>query len=336
MHTVVVLGAGFSHAAGLPLTNQLLTGDLPLTAGERDRARMQSVRAAFDAWSAANPGKPTETWLREEYDQSCASEAAGYAVADWQNIIQYILRRVSRPKNANAGSYYYGITRYQADKLHRQFWDALLGNGRSSDQTLAVVTLNYDILPERALHRKDPAGGTLPLFYYGGFQYVQVVRKMVNVTAPPGEKHAIVLLGNDVPIYKLHGSINWAWEPHTLELKIHDDVRAAYRSGDRGVPAIIPPVEEKEMTREFTTIWAGAEKAMGRAERWIVCGYSMPPYDLAAHDLMERSAAIGPEKKVVLIDPASSRLAAHWMFKNVATVEPHESITEALASMSLK
>jgi hypothetical protein len=199
MHTVVVLGAGFSYAAGLPLTSQLLAGDLPLTASERDRVRMQSVRAAFDAWSADNPGKPTEAWLRAAYDQRGASGTSVHAGADWQDIIQYILRRLSRPKNANAGPCYYGITRYQANQLHRQFWDVLLSNWGSRDHTLAVVTLNYDILPERALHRREPAATTVPLFYYGGFQYVQVVRKMINVSAPPGKKHEIVELGHDVP-----------------------------------------------------------------------------------------------------------------------------------------
>src|SRR5262249_55185431 len=157
--------------------------------------------------------------------------------ADWNNIVQYILRRLSRPKNADAGPYYYGITRYQASSLHRQFWDALLCNGEAHGQALAVVTLNYDILPERALHRREPAAKPVPLFYYGGFQYDQVVRKMINVAAPPGKKHEIVQLGHDVPIYKLHGSMNWAWEPHTQTLKIHDDIRAAFRSDRYGVPA---------------------------------------------------------------------------------------------------
>jgi hypothetical protein len=127
--------------------------------------------------------------------------------------------------------------------------------------------------------------------------------------------------------------MNWAWEPHTQTLKIHDDVRAAYRSGDRGVPAIIPPVEEKEMTREFTAIWTEAEKALGRAERWIVCGYSMPKYDLAACNLMERSAAVGPRKTVVLIDPTGSERAPRWTFKNVSAVEPYGSIAKWLASV---
>lgn len=127
--------------------------------------------------------------------------------------------------------------------------------------------------------------------------------------------------------------MNWAWEPHTPTLKIHDDVRAAYRSPNCGVPAIIPPVEEKEMTVEFAAIWAEAEKALGRAERWVVCGYSMPMYDVAVCDLIERSAALGLKKTVVLIDPMSSKLAPRWMFKNVAAVEAYQSIAEGLVSV---
>jgi hypothetical protein len=217
--------------------------------------------------------------------------------------------------------------------LHRQFWDALLSNEGPRDQTLAVVTLNYDILPERALLRREPPAKYVPLFYYGGFQYNQIVHKMIDVSAPGEKKYVIVHLGHDVPLYKLHGSINWAWEPHTQTLKIHDDVRAAFRSGDRGVAAIIPPVAEQEMPAKFARIWTEAEEALGRAERWIVCGYSMPTYDLAVRDLLERSAALGPKKIVVLIDPMGSKLAPRWMFNNVAAVEQHRSITEALTSI---
>jgi hypothetical protein len=296
MHTAAILGAGFSHAAGLPLTSELMKGELPLTNGKPDRALMQSVRAAFHTWSAANRGEPAEAWFREVYDQRGASGALVHAGIDWQNIVQYILRRLSQPTGPGTGRYYYGITRYQADALHRQFWDALLSSRGPRDQPLPVVTLNYDILAERALHRREPKAKPVPLFYYGGLQYIQVVRKMIDVSAPPGKKHKIVQLGQDVALYKLHGSINWAWEPHTPTLKIHDDVRAAFRSVDRGVAAIIPPVAEKEMADEFAQIWAEAKKVLGLAERWVVCGYSMPPYDQAACDLLKRSAALGPKR----------------------------------------
>jgi hypothetical protein len=44
-----------------------------------------------------------------------------------------------------------------------------------------------------------------------------------------------------VPIYKLHGSLNWSLEGKVLVL--YQDMRAAYRA--RGNAAIIPPTPEK-------------------------------------------------------------------------------------------
>jgi len=243
-----------------------------------------------------------------------------------QDVVQYVLRRLCRPKNPGPGAYYYGISRpNDVVPDHVDFWARL----RESTQDLGVVTFNYDILAEHGL--QDYVNGKWsPAFYYGGFMYNQHVQKMVNVTGNV-RKSVSVPLGHEVPIYKLHGSINWAWESHSDTLKIHDDVRAAFRREGSGRPAIVPPIEEKELTPEFAAIWTEAAKRLARSERWIICGYSAPEYDVASRALLSRAAAEGPAKQIELIDPNSSVVRAAWTFPNVRAIRTHDSIREALA-----
>jgi hypothetical protein len=107
-------------------------------------------------------------------------------------------------------------------------------------------------------------------------------------------------------------------------------VRAFRREGS-GRPAIVPPIEEKELTPEFAAIWTEAAKRLARSERWIICGYSAPEYDVAARALLSRAAAEGPAKQIELIDPNSSVVRAAWALPNVGTIRTHDSIGEALA-----
>jgi hypothetical protein len=174
----------------------------------------------------------------------------------------------------------------------------------------AIVTLNYDILVEQALHSNPSPRRTAPDCYYGGFSYVQTVRKMTNVVTKEADE---VRLGNKYPLYKLHGSVNWAWERHSLSLKIHQDVRAVFRHDDTvGVPAVVPPIPEKEMPGEFGSIWHEARKALAECENWVVCGYSLPAYDIALAQFFGEILQQRKHTTIFLLDPYSDELAERW------------------------
>jgi hypothetical protein len=173
-----------------------------------------------------------------------------------------------------------------------------------------VVTLNYDILVEQALHSEDTGHRAAPRCYYGGFQQIQVVRKMTDVTR---KKFELVQLGNEIVLYKLHGSVNWAWEQHTPTLKMHDDVRAVFRHNDKvGTPAIIPPIPEKAMPPGFSQIWAEARNSLLRAPRWIVCGYSLPTYDLALRTFFKDILSAEQQALILVLAPDSPALVERW------------------------
>jgi hypothetical protein len=298
---------------------------------------MDEVRSAYLRWHETNASSGPEQWLKELFgldahnplNEAWRPEPEGLLF----DAVQYILRCLCQPKNATKGPYYYGVTRpkgVHAD--HADFWRLL-----RREDNLGVVTFNYDILAEHGL--VDRVGEDVrPAFYYGGFMYHQHVQRMIDVAAPPTgvdarPKSESVALGHEVPLYKLHGSINWAWEPHSETIKIHDDVRAAFRREGAGTPAVVPPVEEKQLPREFTEIWTAAERHLSKSDTWIVCGYSAPEYDLAARALLARSALAGRPKHVELIDPNASELIEVWSFPGVEGVRTHASIGQAVLDL---
>ena len=116
------------------------------------------------------------------------------------------------------------------------FWREITGKASH----VAAVTTNYDILIERVLRHKGMRRVFGPGFYYGGIPKPQVLRGTFLPWADYGSR---LELEGAIPIYKLHGSLNWSRAGEGLEL--FQDLRPAFRGG--GDAAIIPPVPEKEI-----------------------------------------------------------------------------------------
>lgn len=306
METAVILGAGFSFAAGLPLTRSLFDCGLPQAQSSSAAENHAQVAFAYQRWKSGHPSATAEEWLRELYDLRDDGLQAMSQGTTWDKAIRFALSRlVDLPKGSNS-HYYFGICTHRCHPVHREFWKRV----ESDLHSRTVVTLNYDILVEQALHTGSETSRSAPRCYYGGFSHVQAVRKMKNVTKKTFD---LVQLGNDVVLYKLHGSINWAWEWHSPTLKIHDDVRAVFRRNkDVGTPAIIPPIPEKEMPPEFSQVWSEARRSLKVCPRWLVCGYSLPPYDIALRDFFAEILSHKMQAEILVLAPDSASLVARW------------------------
>lgn len=314
----IILGAGFSRAAGLPLASEIFaSAEFPPSRSETDRKQMEGVKSAFETWKKNNPDRSTEEWLALLYDDRENPLSNMLHQTSWEFALQYVLRRLSLVRNAHPDPYYHGISRFNKDGVHKNhqlFWEFV-----RTFELDAIVTTNYDILAERALHHTSNDGRTYPLFSYGGFPHRQSVRKMTNVTKNQFED---VFLGTDYLIYKLHGSLNWAHEKHSANMKIHDDVRAAFRMSDNiGTSAIVPPIPEKELPKDFRVIWDQAEAALIEAEAWIVCGYSMPEYDRALRDWFQNLIGKAQTKRIAVLDPQSTTLLDRWRHPDRKDIE---------------
>lgn len=308
MDTAIILGAGFSHVAGLPLTRNLFDteGVLPRFQSAAVENNHREVLGAYQSWRRTHPNANAEQWLKELYDLKDVGPHQVSPETSWSKAIRFALARlVDLPAGKNS-HYYYGICTPRCSSVHRRFWDRV----ENHFGVRIVVSLNYDILVEQALHSEDTGHRAAPRCYYGGFQHVQAVRKMTDVTK---KKFELVQLGTDIALYKLHGSVNWAWEPHALTLKIHDDVRAVFRKDDRfGTPAIIPPIPEKEMPQAFSQIWDEARRSLLKSSRWIVCGYSLPEYDQALQRFFKEILSAQRQTQILVLSPDSPVLVERW------------------------
>ena len=96
-----------------------------------------------------------------------------------------------------------------------------------------------------------------------------------------------------IPIWKLHGSINWQeipnaltqqdWQPVYTGAGMHVrslmDMEKAPLDGSGEVPVLIPPIAAKSYKGVYNWMWSFAARDIERADKLIVVGYSLPPLD---------------------------------------------------------
>jgi NAD-dependent SIR2 family protein deacetylase len=292
---VLFVGAGFSFSAGLPLTKDLFA-EIPHSPYFNYKSVFEQVRLA---WLRHGAGKSPELWIREVYLEKDNLPEFKYGVS-WEDVQDGSV--VKLPKGSNA-HYYHGISASISSPVHREFWSKI----RRAFHLKTVITTNYDLLIEQGLKSEYKEERTAPICSYGGYPYLQVVRKMTNVTT---NESIDLKLGHEVELIKLHGSLNWVQEPHGY--KIHDDVRAVFRkSRGLGKPRIIPPLEEKERPEWSFDIWNAAEAALTKTNKWFVCGYSFPHYDIAINKMIAKCGSNHKQLKVIIADPYSSSVKSH-------------------------
>jgi NAD-dependent SIR2 family protein deacetylase len=297
----VILGAGFSCAAGLPLTNALFdTDQIPPALSLKVRERHKDVLWAWKAWRHEHPDQGAEIWLKQLYDnRDLPAEGA-----DWNSAVRFMLGRLALISDADKAPYLHGITLSVASDVHRRFWSQL----RASYQIRAVVTTNYDILIEQGLRSEYTRHRISPACFYAGLRCPQIVERPTDVARHKKELHKLDDTGT--ALCKLHGSINWAFDHG--EFKLHEDVRAAFR-GDTNkrdsrprMAAVIPPLPEKEVPAWLQEVWSNAERHLRETHLWIVCGSSLPSYDEAFMSMLTRAAERQTRLHVIQCDESES------------------------------
>lgn len=174
--------------------------------------------------------------------------------------------------------------------------------------TVSVITFNYDIAADTALFR----AGLGP--DYG---------------IPPDPKAR-----QPVPLYKLHGSLNWATRKdngtvYPLQLDHYFSKYTVHGSNKRGTckvpvgsqlheyfskhtdikveqePVIVPPSWNKaDYHQALSTVWAKAAHQLGEAKSIFIIGYSLPSTD-AFFRLLYALGTVGPSplEKLVVYNP---------------------------------
>jgi hypothetical protein len=312
MLTSVILGAGFSYVAGLPLAKDLITARVFIPSGSFEKRRA-SVLQAWEEWREKNPDGGSEQFLSELYKFNQLSPLELYksnqiSPVPWQWAVELIAAVLATPIPAdfpvNYNPRYSGrITAPVRVELHKDFWDIIL-----QFRIAGLITTNYDILAERGLRYRQMKRIKRPGFYYGGVQPPQLLKGLAQPFSVRNSQR-IIELKSGIPLFKLHGSLNWSLENgHFI---MYQDLRAAFRNG--GTSLIVPPVLEKETPDWLQDIWKAAADVLKESCIWLVCGYSLPSYDVALVEYFNHNAVNGNVNKIILIDPMSEYLKSRWV-----------------------
>jgi hypothetical protein len=157
-------------------------------------------------------------------------------------------------------SSWYSIKTYSLITAHLL---GMLNDGNPKGEN-SFITFNYDTLLEDAL-----IDLRLPVTYGS------------KIGAHPSldEQQA----KPSIPIFKLHGSVNWARIEPTSSGNSHS--LKAFKSYDellenKLTPELIPPTWKKIFENQLQAVWEEAIQKLQTATRIIVIGFSMPPKDL--------------------------------------------------------
>jgi len=296
----IVLGAGYSAITGLPVTSRLFQ-EGAYFASHGARHRFEDVWRDYDLWCIHHPDASFEEYLGDSY---LGNRGAFGPPFTW--AVELIGAVLSSPRGQDAGPhnprYAVRLTRPMRCAAHDDFWSCIM----SHFEDVNVITTNYDICIERCLRHRRMARSSMPGFFYGGLPLPQKAKGVALPWRKENRMRAVNLEGT-IPLFKIHGSLNWAL--HDGGITLYQDLRAAFRRG--GEAAIVPPIPEKEIPPWLQPVWTAAEQALACAHSWVVCGYSLPPYDTAMRQMLFR-AAQRSRKTLFLLDPVSRQLKVRW------------------------
>jgi len=316
------LGAGYSFVAGLPLAKDIFDTDVVAFSKGAEK-RFDKVLKDYTSWRQENPNLASEQYLAELFEGGLPWTRP---IFKWAvELVAAVLAKPhatdARPINLRYGG---RITQPSWCRIHTYFFSSVL----KLFSDFSVVTTNYDLLIERSLRHRPMKRVFGPGFYYGGIERPQELKGVFYPFTVNNPQRFLQLEGA-VPVYKLHGSLNWSIEKG--QFRMYQDMRPAFRHG--GTAAIVPPVPEKKAPPWLLPIWKAAEQEISSANVWIVCGYSLPEYDRSIYQLLANAA--GSTKKIIfIIDPFSEEIATKFQsIASFAEVIPLRGLPEGVEDL---
>jgi hypothetical protein len=330
---VIVLGAGFSYDAGIPLMNGFVDAmwelavrkrinDKPLSEvdikifddAEKVRLELDNYhgRANFndrnieDILSILSFGSLRNKEVRTT-DLSVINKAIARTIELKCNVESVLITENGLVHPNNSGH-----------EQYRKFWHLLFHWSKTSRTFPAIITFNYDLVLERSFFqqlsgaycRAQSPLMTLPdlrIKYYGSGlkeDIYRLERCQARIGNETMEQRLMRLDADgsdrlrEIEILKLHGSLNFPTGAN--------GTGASKRNITLPVenPCILPPIFNKTYTEPITEIWRVALERLGQAKNIIFVGYSLPATDIYMQYFLK--AAFGPNKnlnKIFVFDP---------------------------------
>lgn len=275
---VFILGAGCSQEDGAPLVNDFF--DVAFS----DRIIYDLER--YDSESI----QELKTFRKEHLPNSNVEEL--FSFIDMQSKVKTI--NISDLELADIRGYLIRLINLtlkkslenKKDTTSKKFIVKVKSIIESMDNP-SLITFNWDLLLDNALIR-HPSGGTYQLDYGVDFEVIEGRKK----TAPCNRK-------GQIPLYKLHGSLNWIkcscgrkyfkfQEKVGIDYvgKVRENFVCPYKKRKEKhdlSPMLVPPTFLKLSDASFDEIkkiWLWAKKDLIKAEKIIIIGYSLPDNDI--------------------------------------------------------
>lgn len=336
-NNVIILGAGFSYDAGIPLLGEFIqrmweyslrgkAGNVQLSASDKqillDALEIRRELDGYHGRVTFDDRNIEDVLSMLAFNVLGGGRSEKNKLGDFTNAISRTIElscNVKHPGCPTNGQFRI-VT--DGDEIYRRFWKALFSWVKKGNDLPTIITFNYDLVLERALHQvlintiysvyenKVPFD-TFSLDYkYRHFppEYFQIKPARYNKSAAfesaegtviekiagPGKtgKHV------DIELLKLHGSLNFPTDKPKQEksgtsfVNVIDD------------PYILPPVSNKKSNGAGDESWRVALNRLREAKNVVFVGYSLPRTDMYMQFFLK--AALGPNQelnKLFVFDP---------------------------------
>ncbi len=335
-----ILGAGASAQDKVPITSELIDKAFWKFGGQYDGTDLHLL-GAWDKDIAVQNFKPVFEVMDQFYGTDFSEKLALYyregCHPSYLNIstttIEDFLTRLHRMErgyetyglhlsqeqaselNANARFFYFHTLCYESGirGADAKYYPAFVEHALKNDSHHCIITLNYDLLLEEALHKH--------------MQYVDgkwVMAHKLNWTYgfPFGEISCTVPHGFQdettarIHYLKLHGSFNWGYcreHKATILHSIRSDAQHYYRfhtsrykchtKDHISLHVLIPPITEKEIELPcLRNVWDQARSSLRNASEIHIIGYSLPDADQEAQTLLRENCS-KDVTRVVIANP---------------------------------
>lgn len=338
--TVIILGAGFSRNAGIPLLGDFVDrmwelsirgrAENPLEdSDKRIFAEAMRIREELDGYHgrAAFNDRNIEDLL-----SILSFNVIGGGNKD-KNKLKTMSTAIARTIELTCTVRHPGINFKLASinesgpDIYRQFWSALFKAQFAGTTLPTIITFNYDLVLERSLLQVlngTHFGASNPL----PFKRVQVEYHYPFLPPTPydvnytpfstrdtwGNQRSTLTEGSrlvhpdastnhpiqSIELLKLHGSLNF---PHKRidALPVQNDQTLSRSLND---PYLLPPIFNKSSGNLTSTMWKTAIERIRSAKNIVIVGYSLPATDIYMQYFLK--AGVGPNRdlnRIVVFDP---------------------------------
>lgn len=295
MKTVYIFGAGASAAEGAPVVRNFLRVAHRYFKEENYDPDLEIVWEFLEHFY----GYSTKICSGEDLDGYPGIDEI-FNIVDWYLLHnQSFSRRFSRPRLHDLKTALVKLISMTLDRslpphlgIHYSF---VAGVIEREDELPAFISMNYDIVLDKAIRA---AGYGLEYGFYG--------------------KHSDHFESREkIPLYKLHGSLNWSLCPLCGEISEHEEKVAHLLFKEKNVITclncrvensqaviIAPTLYKSYKISRLQNIWDSAGGAISHSDRLVIIGYSLAPADTSIIATIKRALNTeNKDREIIVINP---------------------------------